>query len=988
MIQRACWSDKQAIHILKPDAEEIADHVFRFVHCPSELQIADTATGNRIPEDPEVLISRFLDPNKNYVQAVVLGESGTGKSHLIQWLRLNIPEDENTVLLTIPKTGTSLRGIVERLIDRLPIENRSIFEERLSGTGSYTTSKEAKISKLLESLAWVIEHGDIANTEDVDLSTLLPDILRDPNLRREFFLCSGKTTEAIVEHIFIDPEDRDGNEERREFSLGDLPLDGSAYKNASKRAQEAIDYILGESRMNERSIALMNRALDAAITQTLNFSADNLIDLMNTLRRFLAGQGKRLILLIEDFARLQGIDTALLQALITPPTQGADRLCEIRWAMAVTTGYFERLEKTVRTRTTFVVDMDRSRPTSLAKWTSGYLNALRFGDKQLREFSKLDENPSFCTTCAKRVSCFSAFGEVQGVGLFPFTETAINVMAARSDSLIDEKFNPRQFLRIVLDNVLVGNFRDIEIGEFPSEKLLQKIGGKNRLSTLDLLELEKRDEANFLRRKTLLELWQGEGKIANLVEGLHEAFGIPLLKDLATAKASTLTTSDSIKPKPEASIEIPSDIAILRAWAVNGSILPQNFVQNLRELIYSALDSYIDWDELGFKKSTIASATAGTQVFKKVSINFVNQQTQSNNTFVSLEISPDSKLVAALEALLFHKLYENWTFEGGPELFAYLLEALNVWSESISQQIKNFYNGKDDWNPIIACSELLLVATLQSGKVKMGDTNMDSVVAKMWDAAPPRPLQLLDQNFSKINNRLVSDWPKLISLLRAISSGTKGGQAGNFIRITPILKGMRSLRQSSLQLSQSPPTELLPKDLKDLAELYRTVQCDLANSIADEKQNWLQWLSTLEIVLPKQVSIVKLIESIKTAINTTMDSGVSVAGTKGRLESILNEITPAALERGLEHARALESSNNSDSLVRLALVGETMRQINELVDLTDKFVSQVKAAVENETAALEQRNSSGLRESELIIEQSLDQLAELIGELHSSGGVQ
>ena len=366
MRQKPCWKELEVHRILKPDAEEISDHVFRAVHCPTDLQVALTSDGERSLISPEELVARFLEPGRDYAQAVVLGESGTGKSHLIQWLRLNTPEDESTVLLTIPRSGTSLRGIVERIIARLPEGEREPYEERLRGTGVVMASQEAKVGKFLNELALAVQHGGrTTDPEDVDLASLLPNLLLDPTFRKGFFQTTGGTVDLIVQHIFVDPEQRDSGIERREFRIGDLPLDGRRYQDAARLAREAIDYIKDEEGMEARAIALMNRNLPAAISQTLNFSADHLIDLMNALRRNLAHQGKRLILLIEDFARLQGIDAALLQALITPPGQGEERLCELRWAMAVTTGYYKRLEATVLSRTTLLVDMDLSKPASL-----------------------------------------------------------------------------------------------------------------------------------------------------------------------------------------------------------------------------------------------------------------------------------------------------------------------------------------------------------------------------------------------------------------------------------------------------------------------------------------------------------------------------------------------------------------------------------------------------------------------------------------------
>jgi hypothetical protein len=983
--QRPCWSNIEVGRILKPDAEEIADHIFDAVHCTTSLQVADTSDGDRISTSPESLIEGFLDSRRDYVQAVVLGESGTGKSHLIQWMRLHIPQDDSTVLLTIPKTGTSLRGIVDRLIARLPLDERGTYEDRLRQAGTQTTSQAAKVSKFLDSLAWAIEHGGLASDPvDIDLSTLLPDVLRDPNFRNGFFLVPGSTVGAIVQHVFIDPDNRDGSAERREFGLGDLPLDGRSYNDASRRAKEAIDYIKGEEGMDARSIALMNLNLDAAIAQTLNFSADNLIELMNALRRHLAIQGKRLILLIEDFARLQGIDTALLQALITPPGQGDDRLCELRWAMAVTTGYFRRLEQTVRSRATFVVDMDMSKPASLPRLTAGYLNALRLGDNKLKVPHSLNGVPSNCTDCEIRASCFKAFGVIDGIGLFPFTEQAINVMAGRTESLTAEgNFNPRRYLRSVLESVLWHHYEDLEHGEFPPDALLKRIGGSNALKPIDRQKLEQSDGTHFARHNVLLELWDGTGRIVNLPKGIHEAFGIPELHDVAISVAIIGANPKTQPPPPKISQGTPllaPEIADLRRWASDNALLSQTLVTELRQLVFSALESYIDWDKLGYKKATVASPTGTVAVpFRQVSINFKFQQTQQQSSLVTLEVSSDAAL--ALEALLMNKHQGNWDFPDSGQLLANLLETLRVWGASIEGQLKNIYGGNKDWNPAIAAVELLVISVHQGRRITIGDSDLVTLVSRMWESSAPNSMKCIHRPFSDLNTRLVSYWPKLLDILRNLSSGTKGGVAGNYLRIAPILRTVRAFRLRSLQLNQAPPSESPSKELKELADIYRRTQSDLPNLLAEEKQAWSTWLLTIHESIPAEISISVLVVSLKAAIDDVVNQGINAGASRGRLEEILNSINPVNLDRTLNHVRALKDANTADSLIRLSSIGESREAIDNLLTCADTFLQTSDAATSNERSRLEQQSSAGLRESELRIESSLEKLARSLDEI-------
>ena len=94
---------------------------------------------------------------------------------------------------------------------------------------------------------------------------------------------------------------------------------------------------------------ILNRNLNRAIVQVLNFSGDRLIRLLQEVRRELSLRGKELVLLVEDLARLQGLDLSLLEALVEVGNED-NGLCRLRWAAAVTSGYYTRLPNTVQTR--------------------------------------------------------------------------------------------------------------------------------------------------------------------------------------------------------------------------------------------------------------------------------------------------------------------------------------------------------------------------------------------------------------------------------------------------------------------------------------------------------------------------------------------------------------------------------------------------------------------------------------------------------------
>src|SRR5262245_54804394 len=118
-----CWQKDRVYTVMNPDAESVSDEVFLAVHSDHPLTLMDPnlasrqdGTSTRWRIEPSEFLQDFLDPDRHHVQAVVQGESGSGKSHFIKWMALNIREREDRCLLTIPKAGMSLRRIVERII--------------------------------------------------------------------------------------------------------------------------------------------------------------------------------------------------------------------------------------------------------------------------------------------------------------------------------------------------------------------------------------------------------------------------------------------------------------------------------------------------------------------------------------------------------------------------------------------------------------------------------------------------------------------------------------------------------------------------------------------------------------------------------------------------------------------------------------------------------------------------------------------------------
>ena len=313
-----CWDPRAVRQVINPFAEHIPDSLFRAVHSDWDLTVSPPV-GKSFQEitetawrklSPSKFLADFLREERQHALAAVLGATGSGKSHLVHWMRLNIMPDEKRLVLVVPKSGTSLRAIVTMIIEKLPKEQRQGFLDTLQSAGDGSQSRSDQKQQLLNDLAQAIrEDVLLADADEVeqDLIRNLPHLFQDPHMRATHFLPDNTVIAQIVDHIFAPSNARDRPDKRRSFVESDLPLGGMDFVNASKPARAAMQIIdLEPTAYRQLAIEIINRNLDRAVARTLSFSGDRVEELMSQLRIHLKEQGKELVLLVEEFARPSG----------------------------------------------------------------------------------------------------------------------------------------------------------------------------------------------------------------------------------------------------------------------------------------------------------------------------------------------------------------------------------------------------------------------------------------------------------------------------------------------------------------------------------------------------------------------------------------------------------------------------------------------------------------------------------------------------------
>ncbi|MFI7578001.1 protein DpdH [Micromonospora sp. NPDC049497] len=683
--QFVCWSPVTAATTISTEAVSPSPSVFFATHAPLRIRRRHPEAkaddlGVAVTEE-EVRRDFLQRPTANGVLLMpVTGESGTGKSHLVRWVHELTRSTEKRVVIYLPKTSTSLRAVVRTLLDQPGVDSPELAQlradvDRMSSELDPDSLQRRLINELSEAVA-------VAEPKPGPARVLagpdkLASLLLDPHVR-DHLLQQGKLIPRLAASLLSDRHERE-DDRPTSFSLTDLPLDIADVNKASDKAKRLLSLITSRPELQTAAVDILTEQLPVAVTSAWNMGGGRLQQAMLEIRRRYAEQGKEIVLLIEDFVVLQGVQRDLLDALIEAGVRGGrTELAPVRTLMAVTTGYFARLAETVLTRakaaTPYLYDLDvpfetdEQGRTDVTAFVGRYLNAARVGREELDHANVAQgaDVPNRCTTCQFQETCHSTFGaSAEGHGLYPFNWPALRrTIRARPAHNSPDSFNPRAVIGEVLRPVLVDHAQALREGSFPDQQFREDYptpAGERFMLGAVQREIEERDSVDASRRKTFLEFWgDSPDNVTNLEPELHNAFGISLLSldDLATGRDRTTTRliggSPSVKRTGgrESAGELPRAIAMMiehvEEWQGRQSQLPQTTAAYLRGVIRQAVINRCLWTDPVMAEPAAAD---------------LDRAWPSNSTVVSIEGAAGERLPGTAEApIRFKRNATNATF--------------------------------------------------------------------------------------------------------------------------------------------------------------------------------------------------------------------------------------------------------------------------------------------------------------------------------------
>ncbi|TWT52266.1 protein DpdH [Allorhodopirellula solitaria] len=769
-------TESECLECIKPEAENPSDAVFLAVHQEMRFRRESFSTKQTESKSQMQLLSEFLrDEPSGRVILPILGESGIGKSHLVRWLKVQLQQredrDKRHVIL-IPKSS-SLKSVLGRILDGLDGPRYEEIREQLKAAReqmdeigakqrirselltaierNHAEASKRKVqaqqngSKISEKDKLWLGHGD---------ARCLPSLLNDP-ATQVLFTKGTSTRPGIISELarHIAKDTTKAESPRRQFERADFLVPEELANDIKEAGQIAGRYLdklqrTTDTKSLDDAIKLLNGIVDDAIAPLATPTDTSLAELFYEVRRQLLADDRELVLLVEDFAVLAGVQKALLDAIIREGETGGKReACTIRTALAVTDGYFGNLD-TVKTRAVHGwhietgTDSDEDEiMNQIGNFVAAYVNAARIGAKRLENHfadpsnigKKAPNAIEFLDPEPDEIALLANFGQsVDQYSLFPFNPSAISTIAdwRLRDDKGKLKFHPRSVINEIILPVVKDTRGSFERNLFPPPNFL----GSEKKIWADLRRDVQRKEGDPERQEQylyLLHFWADKPERlsqASLPTGVFTAFGLEPLDGSKTAvapktlkplskpdekKVGTATTSLPEIDEPEFKRDPPAIqqfVEKLDGWK-NGGILGHGDANRIRGLMNIHLIHSVNWEaELlrSFKPTTDVFArqiylprAKGNPPNREKAFVVVAEDEQFEDATTA------NDLFSLIRAMLRYEHNNGWNYEQADEDYISISNFVDLHLAQASSWIHTKYKSVDG-NPVSSLTQTLL----------------------------------------------------------------------------------------------------------------------------------------------------------------------------------------------------------------------------------------------------------------------------------------
>lgn len=527
-------------HAIKTDDMATEDAYFMSTHMPfSALELFQGGyyEKNKMPAatelltEDEVFEQLIYNPTDEDRMIIVRGNHGTGKSHLIRYLKGKFEQSPATIynpateqLVFLRRLNNSVRGAFAQLLEQNAITAPEIADKIRRFVASSESKDELSFKNeiLYAYIAAVRSDTSGAPYRAVicrDIASYLSDSRVSEHLLREggaiarcYNIITAPSNEILQDTTIFTDED-----------INVKKIINEVRRQGDPQAASFAGMIKGDAEAIEKLISYLNSFTRSVIQRCADISSENAETIFAQLRRDLKKQGKSLTIFIEDFTGFTGIDQELITALSYESGGEYADLCRVTAVIGITNDYYYEFRGNFKDRVTYQIEVtERSYGTDdfIVQMAGRYLNAIYCEPSELQSWiesgAELSELPvsDFVAPCSWEHITIAG----REATLYPFNRRAL---LALYEALAIK--TPRKFLKDVIRAQLKEYFDGKIYGDewnFPLNPTNIQMTNAPHSSAID--RLENLSDADKERLKAVLAIW-GDGSATGIKEsdGAH-----------------------------------------------------------------------------------------------------------------------------------------------------------------------------------------------------------------------------------------------------------------------------------------------------------------------------------------------------------------------------------------------------------------------------------------------------------------------------------
>jgi hypothetical protein len=985
------------------EAENAPDAVFLAVHQPMMLMRKNYESDDEaVPQTELQIFEEFIreNPASGRVVMPIIGDSAVGKSHMIRWIDAHLRISgfaEGRHIVRIPKSA-SMKTVLGLILQNLQGPEYKQLKEDMKQAklpkDSYQASLDLRsnltgaLVRLASSLQAKAALGALNAQDQVRISHArgLPTFLNDTAISVFLMDPESKGNEderalsRIVSPILHDSHDVDKKKDNQ-FYVEDLDF---VHKlTQTDVASPGRPYFNRLARENERRTAvdLLNELLDEALSGLINYSGDSLPNLFKKVRAGLLREGKELVLLLEDFAMLGGIQQQLLDAVTDSAlgSQGEQKYCVMRTAIAVTEGRLDEATVLTRAGASWRIQSqpfgsDAEALYVFTNMVGGYLNAARHGVTELnKQFQArkgyevsftnfLDTHEGELTESEKLTLDSFGYSPVGNYPLFPFNRQAIHQIMERKLKVSGQyQFKPRALNRVIRDTVM--NYRNKWLqGEFPPKGYEQFT--RNKLGNEVALILNGTSEPD--RMASFLGYWGGCPKAlseaAAVPEAQYQAFGLPRPNWGDVTPVPPRLPDSPIFPRlqlpeePEAP-ENPSKWKVrLDEWRENHTLGQREAVE-LRKWIAAGVESYLDEDSLlirGF----------GSNLSRAIYLPFAKTSNPDDNAKIRLVTATEEDLgdptlgprfFLAIEAMVKFNERKDWAYKGGEVDCARYVNFIRRLAGELEAQIRERGSetlANESIPPLV--HSLMLGARILNLNHASAQS-FEGMIEALLDPGPPvdtAPRGLVS-GWDGLKQGVAKSRKEMRNLLLDHIAARQGGfEKEHAVDAAVLIPALKQLKKQDWKLGNW-EDDRWRKNLTTGSEHVSTLRRQLPAILAEQIAQAADWVTRVEALLGDSFDLDEVVNTMRETITKAVSSGTFRCRGNGDpqlLRSLISKVRAMAVKNCFDQAKAA-TEKQSDFGKQLSAIGQLetgiMAATRDLIETFEAFLDETLKVTED-----------------------------------------